>query len=386
VAILCASCALVNNDQESAPRSVVLAQASNVTPFSLDLSWTEAAESDDFVAYKVYFSSRPGVSQDDQFGISVVYRDVTTCALSGFKPNAAYYFRVFVCGPAQCAGSNEICVTTVTCTCATSEGTRHGSSVLLPPGCFVDANGHMAVISRSFYMDTTEITEKQWDRLMGSDTCLSLKPITRMTWYEAVLYCNKRSKSEGLDTCYQIVNLRDTLSLFGDTVSVFGCSCDFSKNGYRLPTEDEWEYAYRVGARGPFFWTHACSSGLVCSYPSTPADSQEVSRYAWWYGNRKEGGGGPKAVAQKLPNGFGLYDMAGNVQEYAWDGYAEDGTGRPAMDRVDHRGSAATTMRIARGGYYDDGVLYLSASSTALSNPEARVESTGFRVVRTHVQ
>ncbi|MFH1760835.1 MAG: SUMF1/EgtB/PvdO family nonheme iron enzyme, partial [bacterium] len=135
------------------------------------------------------------------------------------------------------------------------------------------------------------------------------KPVNSITFYHAIMYCNRRSNLAGMDTCYTYTSL--------DSFKAVGLACDFSKNGFRLPAEDEWEYAYRAGSITDYYWgqNRKCNDSLKIR--CTDDAIFEIDPYAWWSDNSDS----VQEVAEKLPNAFGLYDMAGNAAEFTGDFY-----------------------------------------------------------------
>ncbi len=173
--------------------------------------------------------------------------------------------------------------------------------VLIPGGWFImgDKEGevdekppHKVYIS-SFYMDKYPVTQEEYEKVMGENPSKWIgkrKPVEQVTWFDAVRYCNARSKLEGLQPCYDTKTWK----------------CNFEANGYRLPTEAEWEYACRAGSTTKYFFGN---------------DPNKLKYFAWY---KENSNGKTHPVGQKLPNRWGLYDMYGNVFEWCNDFYKRD--------------------------------------------------------------
>lgn len=218
---------------------------------------------------------------------------------------------------------------------------------------------HQVTISRSFLVGCTEVTQAEWKAVMGTDPS-SFKgdklPVEQVSWYDAVAYCNRLSQLEGFDTCY--------------TGSGSNLRCDFAKNGYRLPTEAEWEYACRGGATTDYYTGKMVYSG------HTPLDSA-LDMAGWYVGNAEHS---THNVRQKQPNAHCLYDMHGNVEEWCWDWY----TSYQAKAATDPRGPVNGQSRLARGGSWNRNALSCrSCYRGASREPDFRWSDRGFRVART---
>ncbi|MGA2506273.1 MAG: SUMF1/EgtB/PvdO family nonheme iron enzyme [Chitinispirillaceae bacterium] len=227
----------------------------------------------------------------------------------------------------------------------------------------------------TFYMDTTEVTQASYYALMGINpsyfTGDSLRPVESVTWFDAVLYCNRRSKHDLLDTVYSYISVTGTPG--NGCTSLNGLAIDFSKHGYRLPTEAEWEYACRdnAGDSADYYWGG--------NYPpTTHADTAVIDSNAVWWHNFS---GVTERVHTKLPNARRLYDMIGNVQEYCNDWYAASYDSTVHTDPTGP--SASTGLRVLRGGSWltNDANNLRSASRTG-GSPDFRSYITGLRCVR----
>jgi len=164
-----------------------------------------------------------------------------------------------------------------------------------------------------------------------------------VTWYDAVNFCNALSRKEGLTPAYT-VNRKDV-------------TWNQSANGYRLPTEAEWEYACRAGTT-----TEYSSKGLI----------ENFGWYNYNSGKRKH------PVGQKQPNPWGLYDMLGNVYEWCWDWYGD----YPGGAQTDPTGASSGSYRVYRGGMWYSGVEDLRSANRHYGDPDDNRNRRGFRVVR----
>lgn len=216
--------------------------------------------------------------------------------------------------------------------------------VLVPGGWFhmgsdredqTDETPHRVYVS-PFYIDRHEVTQREYTRLMGENPSLwkgEDAPVEQIRWAKAAAYCNARSRREGLQPAYDEKTWQ----------------CDFRADGYRLPTEAEWEYAARAG-------THTA----YC-FGDNPAG---LKAYAWFKENctRK-----PRPVAQKKPNPWGLYDVHGNVWEWCNDFYREDYYRQsPAKDP---RGPETGENKVLRGGCWNSRPDQCRSSYRNYENP-----------------
>ena len=185
---------------------------------------------------------------------------------------------------------------------------------------------HPVSFSYDFWMDTTEVTQKQFTDIMTAvyenfgnpewKTTYGLGddiPAYSISFGDAMMYCNARSKADSLDTVYSYTSV---VGDPGQHCELNGLRCNYLKNGYRLPTEAEWEYACRGGTVTDFYWNKN-----LRPYPATADDTAEISEYAIWGVTSGKTSTDPdyavkKGAALKKPNNYGLYDMAGSLLEY----------------------------------------------------------------------
>jgi len=230
-----------------------------------------------------------------------------------------------------------------------------------PDGCKIDCRDpstpeHKARLTRSFWMAQTEMTQDTYQRLTGENpsffgSCGEC-PVDTISWHAAALAANKLSELEGLELCYACDEK------LGQCVP--GFEDPYTCMGYRLPTEAEWEYAAAGGEEHPF---------------SGSADCDEVA----WHSLQTTG---PQPVAEKAANGYCLYDMSGNVWEWAHD--LHDESYYDSKPVVDPPGSDVATVGSYRtqrgGGYVGYNVDIMQRYGNA---PETANETFGFRLART---
>ena len=204
---------------------------------------------------------------------------------------------------------------------------------------------HQVTVS-SFYMEKYPVTQASYLEITGKNPS-EFKgpdlPVEQVSWFDAVDYCNKRSLSEGLTPAYAIN---------GSAVA-----WDRNADGYRLPTEAEWEYACRSGTQTPY------SSG------------NSVNDAGWFSGNS---GGRTHPVGEKQPNSWGLYDMHGNVLEWCWDWLGN----YTNSAKTDPRGASTGTSRVYRGGAWYFASNQARSAFRFGNQPFLRSYVVGFRLVR----
>ncbi|MDR3343665.1 MAG: SUMF1/EgtB/PvdO family nonheme iron enzyme [Treponema sp.] len=212
----------------------------------------------------------------------------------------------------------------------------------------------------SFYMGKHEVTQREYAALMGTNPSRfkgDNLPVERVSWYDAVEYCNARSRTEGLTLGY-------TISGSGNNRMV---TWNRNANGYRLPTEAEWEYACRAGTTTPF------STG------STITTNQANYNGNYPYNGNVKGTYREKmtAVDSFAANAWGLYDMHGNVWEWCWDWYGNYGGGA----QTDPMGASSGSYRVVRGGSWNANGRYLRSAYRNYHTPSNRSHTLGFRLL-----
>ena len=216
--------------------------------------------------------------------------------------------------------------------------------VRIPAGDF-ERKGSKVILSKDFLLFKYQVTQALWESVIGSNPSKfkgANRPVEMVSWFDVVDFCNKLSKREGLEVAY-IIN--------GDDVA-----CNWSSKGYRLPTQAEWEYSARANQSFQY------------------AGSDNVDEVAWYSNNS---GDETHPVGQKKPNGFGIYDMSGNVDEWVWDwsGYSRPG-------QIDPTGPVRGSWRLRRGGGWRSRDFYSSISARYHYGPWVYDDALGFRLSR----
>lgn len=249
-----------------------------------------------------------------------------------------------------------------------------------------------------FWMDTTEVTQGIFDSIMTHaypdyasppnwDPWFGLGdryPVYDIYWGNAALFCNARSKLEGLDTVYSYDSLNAPP---GELLELFGEKTDLTKNGYRMATDAEWEYAYKAGTATDFFWGKNYGP-----YPATVQDSAEVHEYAVWWGNSFRFGDGNPGSGNHLagstkPNAYGIHEMAGNVTEFCNDHWSENFDRGGTWGMVtDPTGPAEGSWRghVFRGANWGSNARSLRATyrTPGFDQPDYTIFFVGFRTVK----
>lgn len=277
----------------------------------------------------------------------------------------------------------------------TEKNTGGINMVFIPSGTFVMGNDsagtdsfppRTVTLSKGFWMSKYEVTQKQYMDITGVNPCEKSKygegeslPVYNISWYEAVEFCNKLSEVNGLEPYYTIHSgSRDGDNLSSHDDLKWRVEVNETANGFRLPTEAQWEYGCRAGSKTDYFWGKNSSWDVSGRY-SWHMFNAGVKRYSdgrfWWVKYHKV-----KKVGTRVPNSFGLYDMSGNVAEWCFDRYSSSYYSEGV--NTDPQGfDGEYIYRVSRGGSMLDSPKDFASYKRWPVEPFEKVGMNGLRVV-----
>ncbi len=254
---------------------------------------------------------------------------------------------------------------------------------------------HTNLIS-GFWMDATEVTKAQWDDVAawaatngydifggGGEGKTNNHPVHSVSWYEAVKWCNARSQKEGLTPCYTIDPIFFNIYKTGN-VNISNSWVNWAVNGYRLPTEAEWEKASRGARQGRMFpWGGDTIQHTRANYfAATNIFSYDTSLTQGYHPNYQSGGAPYTSPVGSFPaNGYGLHDMVGNVMEWCWDWYGEYTEGYQTDTHGPETGDYGP-IRVLRGGAWSYNAFSARVANRDNNSPDSENNVIGFRCVR----
>jgi formylglycine-generating enzyme required for sulfatase activity len=329
---------------------------------SLRLIWIDDVDGEE------YFSIDRKIGQDGTWNelYSTSESNTNTWVDSGLSTGTIYFYRL------RAYASNFY--TNYTQEVNLAPQITPNNMVIVPIGSFmmgqenVATPVHSVTITRPFYLGRRELSQLEWSLYMPADIYGLGQgdnyPVYNVSWYEILVYCNLRSIDEGLNPCYTIKGSTDPSYWFdiptetnSDWNSVI---CNFEANGYRLPTEAEWEYTARYNDGRAYPWGYGIApSTELCNYNNMVGSTTEVTSYS--------------RGASELY----LLNLSGNISEWLWDVYAT----YSSTAQTDPTGPLTGGARVRRGGSWN--TFWVRLTDRVYSHPYGQGSEVGFRLART---
>jgi formylglycine-generating enzyme required for sulfatase activity len=252
------------------------------------------------------------------------------------------------------------------------------------PGRHDDETQHQVRLTKGFYLGKYPVTQAQYQAVMKTNPSFfksSSCPVEQVSWYDAIVFCNRLSMEEGLNPAYRI-NGSTNPSAWGNVPEDYSPTWNNANatwdavelvagsNGYRLPTEAQWEYACRAGTKTAFNWGTDTISSSGANYNANYVDANNTAEGTYLQRTTE--------VGSYASNAWGLYDMHGNVGEWCWDRYRAYSSGA----QTDPTGAVSGYSRVVRSGSWNDWSEFLRSAYRNGSDPHGGWNGFGFRLVR----
>ncbi len=251
-----------------------------------------------------------------------------------------------------------------------------------------DETQFIHTLTKDLAVMETEVTRQMWADLKAVQPTLPVdptntafgpgmtNPVQQLTWYEALLFANLLSVQRGLTPCYY-VDAAFSVPLDTSNYIAGPFCCDWDADGYRLPSEGEWEYFCRAGTTTPFWVAESNYTAYICGSTSMPGMYPQLETAAWFWGNSLSISES-RPVGTKAANPWGLRDVHGNVWEWSWDWWQTYPTGTA----TDYRGPETGSDRVDRGGSWHNGAVSCRSARRYRNSPGDLIINLGFRLVR----
>ena len=350
---------------------------------SITINWTEPVDAD-YHHVEITFTTNDGTSDSEPSQAIIVNKGTLNKTFSGIDGEKAYYTYTFVTYDELGNKGGEYrrrvyvnAVSNIPEGFVKVKGTTITGNESWTPSSEVFVSGRSITIPDMYVCDH-EVTRGEFKEVMGTDPSAASaydkdgngltgdavlnNPVNHVNWYAAIAYCNKLSLKENLTPCYSVSGVTDWENLAYNSIPTSRNSTwdaltyDKEADGYRLPTEAEWEWLARGGEN------------------YTYAGSNTVDDVAWYISNTNDTGS--REVKTKKANGYGLYDMSGNVYEWCYDWYGS------VRSSTADTGASSGSNRVQRGGSWISFASICAVSYRYYNLPYYRGINYGFRVVR----
>jgi formylglycine-generating enzyme required for sulfatase activity len=252
---------------------------------------------------------------------------------------------------------------------------------------------HTVKFTSDYWVDSTEVTQKQYSTIMAAYSDFTAPawsakyglgdnfPAYYVSWGDAVLFCNAKSKKDGLDTVYKYTSIKNKPG--AADCELAGVTSDLSKNGYRLPTEAEWEYLCKGGVSKDFYW----AAQNYNPYPENYFDTADFNSNAAWYANswsKGEGktGFGVHQVAKKVNNSYTMYDIEGNVSEWCNEYKSDSYSSTETVTDPEGQKTGNENSHVIRGGNWSSDAVSLRNTCRTFKAEDAAGLFQGFRCLK----